>query len=316
MRFAVGDEKPLVSICLLTYKHERWIRTAIDSILMQETDFACEFIIAEDCSPDKTREIVLSYAEKYPIKLILQEKNKGAMSNLRDLMNAPIGKYVAYMEGDDSWIDPLKLKKQAALMESDDSIGLCYANAKTFDTQNPESVIFFEEGRKPPLRRDRYHAVVTCPAPSCTLFFKNLLKPYPVWAETVKTGDHLIVALACKYGDAYYMDEPMGLYNHDYTGLSRVIGQEHYLFDDFLPWFNLYEHYDRDPKIWDSIVQKGYCDIDKLFYRGWPSKARTLFWKWPFKRVLQVKRHRFSIMKMAIKIHFPYFIQLRRFVKN
>ncbi len=117
MTFASQNETPLVSICLLTYNHQRWIHEAIDSILRQETDFPCELIIAEDCSTDRTREIVLSYAEKYPIRLILQEKNKGAMRNLKDLMDAPAGKYVAYIEGDDSWIDPLKLKKQSCLLE-------------------------------------------------------------------------------------------------------------------------------------------------------------------------------------------------------
>lgn len=316
MKFATDGEPPLVSVCLLTYNHQRWIEEAIESVLKQETGFPCEFIIAEDCSNDQTREIVLRYAEKFPIRLILQEKNKGAMRNLKDLMDAPAGKYVAYIEGDDSWLDPLKLEKQAKLLEQNDDIALCYSNAKMFDTENPASVIFFQEGKKPPAIRDRYHAVVSCPAPSCTLFFRNLLKPYPEWAQAVKTGDHLIIALACKWGHAFYMDECLGLYNHDYTGLSRVIGQEHYLYDDFLPWFNLYEHYNRDPKIWEAIIQKGYCDIEKLFYRGWPPKARRLFWKWPLLRVMKIKRMRISLLKMAVKLHFPFFIPLRKLVKG
>ncbi|MEO7534693.1 MAG: glycosyltransferase [Ferruginibacter sp.] len=315
MRFATQNETPLVSICLLTYKHERWIKEAIDSVLMQETDFPCEFIIAEDCSPDKTREIVLSYAAKYPIRLILQEKNVGAMPNWQQLLNSPTGKYVAYLEGDDSWIDPLKLKKQVDVLEQNEDVAICYSNAKMFDTQNPDSVIFFKEGLKPPQKKDCYYAVVACPAPSCTLFYRNLMK-IPDWALKVRAGDHLMIALVGKYGSAYYMDECLGLYNHDYTGLSRLIGQEHYLFDDFSVWLHLYEYYNYDPMIWDSVVQKGYCDIDKLFYRGWPPKARALFWKWPFKRVVKVKRLRFSILKMAIKLHTPYFRDFRNFIKK
>ena len=316
MRFALEGEQPLVSVCLLTYNHERWISTAIESVLEQDTDFPCEFIIAEDCSTDKTKDIVRSYAKRFPIKLLQQEKNLGAMKNLQQLLNSPVGKYVAYLEGDDSWIDPLKLQKQARVLEENADIALCYANSKTFDTENPESVIFFKEGLKPPKVRDCYHAVIACPAPSCTLFFRNLIKPYPDWSLKARAGDHLIIAIACKHGSAYYMDECFGLYNHDYTGLSRVIGQEHYLFDDFSVWFNLYDYYDRDPKMWDAVVQKGYCDIDKLFHRGWPPKARTLFWKWPILKVLKVKHLRFSILKMAIKLHTPFFLKMQKLVKK
>lgn len=311
MRFAQPNETPFVSICLLTYNHKRWIETAIESVLAQQTDFPCEFIIAEDCSTDGTREIVQRYAERYPIKLMLQEKNVGAMRNLQRLLNSPTGKYVAYLEGDDSWIDPLKLKKQADFLEKNEAASICYANAKIFDTQNPDMVVFFEPGRKPPLVRSGYDAVVTCPAPSCTLFYRNLMKPVPDWMLKVRAGDHLMIAFMGKYGSAHYMDECLGLYNHDYTGLSRVIGQEHYLHDDFLVWLNLHGYFDNDPKAWDAIVQKCYCDLDKLFYRGWPGKARRLFWKWPLAKVWHAKRHRASVIKLGIKLHLPFFRQMR-----
>ena len=316
MRFALPHETPFVSVCLLTYNHKRWIETAIESVLLQETDFPCEFIIAEDCSTDGTREIVQAYAERYPIKLLLQEQNVGAMPNWQRLLNSPTGKYVAYVEGDDSWIDALKLKKQSAFLEANPSAALCYANAKIYDTQNPDMLVFFEPGKKPPLVRDGYEAVVACPAPSCTLFFRNLMKPVPDWALKVRAGDFLMSAMMGKYGSANYIDECLGLYNHDYTGLSRVIGQERYLFDDFLVWLNLHKYFDNDPKAWDAIVQKCYCDLDKLFYRGWPAMARTLFWKWPLLKVWQAERHRASIIKMGIKLHFPFFMTFRRLFKK
>jgi len=54
MKFATKGEEPLVSVCI-TYNHEKYIAAAIESVLMQNTDFACEVIIAEDCSEDTTR---------------------------------------------------------------------------------------------------------------------------------------------------------------------------------------------------------------------------------------------------------------------
>src|SRR5215218_1828377 len=150
MRFAQATDQPVVSVCLLTYNHDKWIAQAIESALMQEFDLPCEFIIADDCSTDQTREILLQYAEKYPIKLLLQEKNKGAAANWRDLVNAAVGTYVAFFEGDDAWIDPSKLTKQFNVLENNPDVALCYSNAKVYDTKNPNSNIYFKNGNEHP----------------------------------------------------------------------------------------------------------------------------------------------------------------------
>ena len=55
----------MLSIYVATYNHERYIAKALDSILMQETDYSYEVLIGEDCSTDKTKEIVMEYEKKY-----------------------------------------------------------------------------------------------------------------------------------------------------------------------------------------------------------------------------------------------------------
>ena len=50
---------PRISISMITYKHEAYIRQAIESVLNQETDFPIEVVIGEDCSPDATRDILM-----------------------------------------------------------------------------------------------------------------------------------------------------------------------------------------------------------------------------------------------------------------
>ncbi len=126
MNFVRNTQTPLVSVCLITYKHEAYITQAIESVLNQETDFTCEFIIAEDLSPDKTREIVQSFASQFPIKLILQDKNVGAERNWMDLLRSARGKYVAYLEGDDFWTDSQKLQKQVNILEANHDLVLAY----------------------------------------------------------------------------------------------------------------------------------------------------------------------------------------------
>jgi len=60
-----------VSVSITAYNHEKFIAQAIESVLMQETDFDYEIIIGEDDSTDRTREIVKAYYEKYPEKIRL-----------------------------------------------------------------------------------------------------------------------------------------------------------------------------------------------------------------------------------------------------
>ncbi len=117
---AIHEDRPVVSIGLMTYNHGQFIGKAIESVLMQEVNFPYELVIAEDRSTDDTREIVLAYKKKYPnvIRLLLQDENVGMKKNSNDLRRACWGKYRANLEGDDYWIDPCKLQKQVDFLES------------------------------------------------------------------------------------------------------------------------------------------------------------------------------------------------------
>src|SRR5207253_8901086 len=58
--------RPKISIMLITYNHEKYIAQALESVLMQETEYDYEINVIEDCSTDKTQEIVTQYVRKYP----------------------------------------------------------------------------------------------------------------------------------------------------------------------------------------------------------------------------------------------------------
>lgn len=110
-----GDKsKPLVSVCTITYNHEQYINEAIESFLMQETDFPFEIVIGEDCSTDSTRVIIDEYVAKYPniIRLITSENNVGMQENGARTILSCIGEYIAFCEGDDYWTDKKKLQIQ------------------------------------------------------------------------------------------------------------------------------------------------------------------------------------------------------------
>ncbi|PCH95128.1 MAG: hypothetical protein COB85_04805, partial [Bacteroidetes bacterium] len=105
---------PIIDIVIATYNHQNYIAEAIESVLMQKTDFSFRIIIGEDCSTDNTREIVRGYAEKFPeqIDLYLNESNmgmSGPASHATILYNTCDAKYLAILNGDDYWTDPFKL---------------------------------------------------------------------------------------------------------------------------------------------------------------------------------------------------------------
>ena len=112
--------RPMVSIGMLTYNHEKYIACALESILMQNVNFKYEIVVCDDCSSDNTKNVLLSYMQKYPevIKVYLNEKNLGAQGNANKLRTLCKGKYRATLEGDDYWITTSKLQTQVDFLES------------------------------------------------------------------------------------------------------------------------------------------------------------------------------------------------------
>ena len=120
---------PLVSVRCTTFNHEKYIRQALDSFLMQQTDFPFEIVVHDDASTDGTQEILKEYAQKNPekIRLILQTENqysqgRGPSGFLHPQLR---GRYVAFCEGDDYWTDPEKLQLQVDYLESHPECSLC-----------------------------------------------------------------------------------------------------------------------------------------------------------------------------------------------
>lgn len=123
------EQEIIVSVALVVYNHEKYIRQAIESILMQEVDFKYEIIVGEDKSTDNSRDILLEYNEKYPDKfvLIFHDQNVGGTKNSYDIYMKARGKYIASLEGDDYWIDNKKLQKQVDFLENNsDYLGVSH----------------------------------------------------------------------------------------------------------------------------------------------------------------------------------------------
>jgi glycosyltransferase involved in cell wall biosynthesis len=212
---------PLVSVCLITYNHEKYIRQAIEGVLMQKLTFDWEFIIADDYSTDGTRAILTEYQEKYPerIKLIFQEKNVGPAKNWLDLITAPQSKYIAYFEGDDYWTDENKLQKQVDFLEKNPNFTLCHSDVNVLTVDG--TVIDNHSLKSWNYKKDvlDYRLAIFVPlAFSCTSVFRNTL-PVKKLSTNVKAGDWMIWVLLTLQGDAKFLKEKQAVYRQG-TGVS------------------------------------------------------------------------------------------------
>ncbi|TWI19960.1 glycosyltransferase family 2 protein [Sphingobacterium siyangense] len=126
-------EKPLVSVVMVTYNQENYIEQSIRSVLNQNTDFSIELVIGEDCSTDNTRTICEKLSLEFPNTIVLLEKqpNLGLFKNYQRCFENCRGEFIAILEGDDYWIDELKLQNQIELIQEDSAVGLVHSNYKT-----------------------------------------------------------------------------------------------------------------------------------------------------------------------------------------
>lgn len=112
----------ILSIYVPTYNHEKYIARALDSILMQKTDYAYEVLVGEDASTDNTRAILKEYEKKYPgrFQMYYREKNmhKQKVRNAGDLIRRCSGKYIIALEGDDFWTDENKIDEEIRFLET------------------------------------------------------------------------------------------------------------------------------------------------------------------------------------------------------
>ena len=207
-------QKPLLSVCLITYNHEKYIRETLDGIFIQQTNFPFEVIIADDFSRDNTRNIILEYQEKYPeiIQLIFQEKNVGPALNWLDLMHSPKGKYVAYLEGDDYWTNPLKLQKQVDFLEENPDYSICFHNIQEVDFESniiQNSRLKSEETEKTyTLENLASGNLIYTPS---VVFRKNYAE-LPSFIKYCPIGDYPLHLLNASFGLIKYFPEKMAAY--------------------------------------------------------------------------------------------------------
>lgn len=218
-----------VSVCVITYNHESYISDTLNGIFSQKVPFDVEVIIAEDCSPDNTKEVVHSLINNIPDNFVVHyfrhKKNLGPIYNLDWALKKCTGEYIAWCEGDDYWTDVDKLVKQVQILDRHPEYSMSTHNAlvkyeylnKDFELFNDfkeHSRIFsFEEVLK------------SWSIPSASMVVrKNVIERLPDWFKTVYNGDWTLQLLAALYGDIHYLNVEMCVYRRNEKSLSFLVG--------------------------------------------------------------------------------------------
>lgn len=207
-----------MSVLIITYNHEKYIREAIEGCLNQKTDFKYEIIVHDDASTDGTTDIVREYAMKFPdiIYPIIQTENqysKGVKITPTIVIPKTKGKYIAFCEGDDYWCDTQKLQQQVDIMENDPEISMCFHANKQLFLGNSNIVeryyhvgnCFFNNSHVISLGGRFYH-IATC------LVRKDIFYSIPNWFFLASVGDIPLALLAGAKGKLYYLNKIMSVH--------------------------------------------------------------------------------------------------------
>ena len=210
---------PLVSICSVTYNHAPYIRQCLDGLVMQKTNFPYEILIHDDCSTDGTTEIVKEYAQRYPDKIVPLLENENQYWKVPSILFCLLfpkvrGKYIAFNDGDDYWIDENKLQMQIDFLEKYPEYGMCYTTAKKFIqtenkfTHDPAGELFidFEDL----LKRGNNIPILTCV--TRTELVQKYLKEINPTSKNWLADDYPLLLWLSKNSQIYFFDRITAVY--------------------------------------------------------------------------------------------------------
>lgn len=213
---------PTLSVCIRSYNQESYIGKAIESALLQRTNFDFEVIISDDNSSDKTKEIISVYQANYPnrIRCIFGDCNIGGPLNLKRSIEASSAKYLAFLDGDDYYTDKYKLQKQVDFLESHNDYSACFHNVVDLYEKSGRKSLFL------PLDFPEDHDCVSVISndwflPIHSVVLRRELITFPRWYETVMNDDFVVNLSVVMHGPYHYMPDIMAVYRHHDCNVSN-----------------------------------------------------------------------------------------------
>lgn len=231
-----NQDKPImVSVWCRTYNHVNYIKDALDGLVSQQTDFIYKVIVFDDASMDGTSDIVRAYAEKYPeiIHAIIAKENiyhhPDTKKIIADIWKQHLtGKYMAFCEGDDFWIDNNKLQMQVDYMETHPECTMYMHNALWLNCRNGAM-----KAGNPYKGKDEWDISAEelimqyngYPSTASFLFKREQINKPQFFAE-VHASDYTTILYALATGNVHYSSRIMSVYRVFAAGSYAVRMQQ------------------------------------------------------------------------------------------
>ncbi|ANU27616.1 glycosyltransferase family 2 protein [Planococcus versutus] len=297
----------LVSIECNAYNHEEFIAEALDSLLMQKTNFAYEILVHDDASTDRTADIIKSYEQKYPdiVKPIYQTINQYSQNISFELSNMARaeGKYIAICEGDDYWTDSEKLQRQVDYMETHPECSMCVHAAEKVSAVTKKRVDVIR-----PSHKDKIFSVEEVIegggalfATNSILYSREKMPEMPAYYMNATIGDYPLAICGALSGTFYYMDRPMAAYRVEVKGswtdtnLNDISAKQKHLQDvaNLLDEVNVFTNFKYDQVIKRTKKRDSFyvllkqLKIKETLKKGYRQfYAKPEFFKRIFKRII------------------------------
>lgn len=265
---------PRVSVCIVTYNHERYIYECIMSVLAQMRDVPLEILVGDDVSDDSTSPIVRDLASRYPdaIRYYRHEIRLGPLGNYQFLIQRAKGEYIAHLDGDDYWL-PGKLKAQTKRLDDEPDCSAVYSNALCindegcllglFNNPQPDRFNFAEL-----LKRGNFlnHSSMLY-----RVFFQNEILSWE--PDFIDYRIHLYLA---KYGQIAYLNSPFVGYRINSTG-SMIVYQNDKV--RLLYWSALLDALSGQED--QNFYRLAIADfLSGIFFRARETNSANFFFKW------------------------------------
>ncbi|MGN0505875.1 MAG: glycosyltransferase [Lachnospiraceae bacterium] len=211
--------EPVISVIVLTYNHENYVRGCLESILCQKVSVPIEILVSDDASADRTPEILQEYKERFPekIKLTLRTENVGATRNSYELLLQAKGKYLAFCEGDDFWCDENKLQTQYDFMEAHPQYIGCSHKIRLVDKNGvpkKKQRLYWTSEKK--VFRLRDFQGIFLPGHASSWFRRNIYlsgEDFSIqYRANRNIGDRTVALLYLARGEFYHLDSVMSCY--------------------------------------------------------------------------------------------------------
>jgi len=221
----MSSELPVVSVCTITYNHERYIAQCIEGVVNQKCNFKFEMLIGEDVSKDKTRAIVEEYAARHPdiIVPLYAEKNQGAKANAAKTVTLARGKYIAFLEGDDYWTDLNKLQRQFDFLEANPEYTMCFTRVDVIDETGNKATDPYPLFTREDFGIEDVVLAENSFIPTPTMFFRNILpRPLPDLYVNAMSGDIAMQLLLGDKGKFRCLPGKSAIYREHAGGITKT----------------------------------------------------------------------------------------------